>query len=284
LSRKIVVVYGNCQATFIVFLLNQSPSFLERFELVMVNIHTPPGAQVPELPEGVENAALYWEQYDERAAIPIREETRKQIPEGCPTLVYPPLAGMAFWPFAWADSRSAPEPQYPWGRYPWGDRIGLEIARLNLPESEIFDRYMELSMQKMPDIVELARRDHFLAAKRDAACDVQIQDFLLPNYLTDYLFWTWGHTSSVLMFELIRRLFEKSEHVLGPITPEIESELQAAVTRYPAIGAEQLPIHPEVIRRLGLTFCTPDTRYRWFDQEWTFEEYITRYITLDTSW
>jgi hypothetical protein len=25
-------------------------------------------------------------------------------------------------------------------------------------------------------------------------------------------------------------------------------------------------------------------RFRWFDQRWTFAEYITRYIDYDTSW
>lgn len=31
-------------------------------------------------------------------------------------------------------------------------------------------------------------------------------------------------------------------------------------------------------------FYQPDMRFRWFDQRWTFAEYITRYIDYDTSW
>ena len=191
---------------------------------------------------------------------------------------------MAFWPFAWAPAGNSPEPGFPWGRYPWGDRIGLEVAKLNLPADEGFEKYMQLSMEKMPDVLELSRRDRVLAERRDAACDVQIHDFILENLLTQHIFWTWGHTSSTLILELVRRLFAKSQHVLGPLTPQIERELQAAAERHPGIGSEQLPIHPEVVRKLGLLFCTPETRYNWFGQHWTFREYMTRYIALDKSW
>ena len=284
MKRKIVIIYGNCQANFIAFLLGQSPTLAERFEFSVVINPPPPGPEGLVVPPQAGDAALFWEQYDERAAVAVRDELRSKIPPNCPVVVFPPLAGMAFWPFAWAPPANSPEPGFPWGRYPWGDRIGLEVAKLNLPADEVFEKYMQLSMKKMPDLRELARRDRVLAERRDSACDVQIYDFIQKRYLTQHLFWTWGHTSSNLMLELVWRLFEKSQHVLGEMTPQIERELQAAAERHPAIGVEQLPIHPEVVRRLKLRFCAPETRYNWFGQQWTFQEYMTRYITLDKSW
>ncbi|MDB5092011.1 MAG: hypothetical protein JWO85_112 [Candidatus Eremiobacteraeota bacterium] len=282
--RKKVLIYGNCQAPLLSLLLNRSPSIAARFEFVTVMNHAAPGGEAEPVPPEADDAVLVWEQYDERNVVPVREELRRRIPAACPVLVYPPLNAMGLWPFAWAESRNAPEPGYPWGRYPWGDRIGLEIAKLDLPADEVFDAYMKRSLEKMPDVVELVHRDRVLGERRDAASDVTIDDYISEHLLTEHMFWTWGHTSSALGLELTRRLFLKSEEVLGPLTPQIEREMAAAAEQYPGIGFEQLPIHPEVVRRLGIAFCDDETRYRWFDQEWTFREYITRYVTFDRSW
>jgi hypothetical protein len=41
----------------------------------------------------------------------------------------------------------------------------------------------------------------------------------------------------------------------------------------------QVPIHPMVIQRLGLTWAEPDFRYKFTDREsLTLEQYVRRYI------
>jgi Polysaccharide biosynthesis enzyme WcbI len=282
--RGTVLVLGNCQAPAISLFLNKSPTVAERFRFVDVLNHAAPGHETLGVPPEAADADLLWMQYDERKTVPIREEVRKTIPERCRIVVFPPLLMMGFWPFAWADPRNAPEPGFPWGRYPWGDRIGLEISKLGLPAEKVFDAYMERSMEKMPDVCELVNRDRTMAERRDAQSDVPMNDYLSKHLLTSHLFWTWGHTSNAPLLELARRLFSASESVLGPLTPEIVREMRTAAVDFHGIGDEELPIHPEVRRRLGLRFCDAGTRYRWFGNRWNFREYITRYITFDRSW
>jgi hypothetical protein len=282
-KRETVIVYGNCQAPYVGLMLNESP-LAERFDFVTVLNHAPPAQGTDPLPASVGEAVLLLEQYDERATVPVREQVRAAIPPACPVVTYPPLNLMGLWPFAAVDSRNQPEPDRPWGRYPWGDRIGLAVAKLGLPATEVFAKYMELSMAQMPDVANLLERDRALLERRDAASDVHMADYVLENVRTQHLFWTWGHTSGALNLELTRRIIDRGRDVFGPLTGTVEASLRSSAERYPGIGEEQLPVHPEVARRLDLSFCPPDTRYRWAGQSWTFEEYMTRYILLDTSW
>ena len=60
--------------------------------------------------------------------------------------------------------------------------------------------------------------------------------------------------------------------------------LNAAIDAMPDMDTMEEPIDPLVAQELGLKFYQPDMRFRWFDQRWTFAEYITRYIDYDTSW
>jgi tetratricopeptide (TPR) repeat protein len=284
MGRKVVVVYGNCQAAFVAQILNHVPSFAERFQFIHVSNETLSGKEAATLPSAVDDAAILWEQHDEREDLAIRAEVRRRVPARCPVVTYPSMNVLSLWPFAWSDSRNEPEPGFPWGRYPWGDRIGQEVANTNGSAGDAFNKYMKLSMLKMPDVETLIARDRDLAERRDGACDVKMADFVFAHFKDEHLFWTWGHVSSLVTGELVRRLCERSKTRLGPLTPDFEFELNRVCELFPGIGEEQLPIHPEVARRLQLKFCRPDTKYSWFNKRWTFKEYMTRYISFDKSW
>jgi hypothetical protein len=284
-ERQIVAVYGNCQAFFLAHMCNQLPSLARTTQFVGISNNTAPGQSIEPTPPEVGRAALVWEQFDEREDLPIRASVREGKPADSPTIEFPPLGVMGLWPFALPDPRNLPEPpKYPWGRYPWGDRLGREISKRGLPRADVFDAYMELSMQKMPDVKEAIHRDKFLLERRDSFCGVKMADYVYGRFTTDHMFWTWGHISSTLLAELLRRLIAATPDAFGPVTDELEAEIAKFVLDTPGIGEEQLPIHPEVARVLELEFCPPDRRYRWFTQDWTFREYMTHYIMLDKNW
>ncbi len=279
------MIFGNCQASHIAHVLNHVPSLADRFEFMLVMDHAPPGESAPEISqEAAAETPLVWEQYDERDRVPGREELRAAISSSARTIKYPPLGIMGLWPFAWAEPRSVSEPDFPWGRYPWGDRIAQQVVKEGVSREHAFERYMDLSSKAMPDVEALIARDRFLAELRDAKCDVKISEFIFDRVRTDHMFWTWGHTAGSLNLELMSRLLDASRDVLGELPTGFESDLQQASARFPAIGEEQVPVHPEVIERLDLTFCNRDTRWKWFSQRWTFEEYITHYIEYDRNW
>ena len=59
--------------------------------------------------------------------------------------------------------------------------------------------------------------------------------------------------------------------------------IEAAVN-FEGFGGVQPPIHPLVAKALGLDWAGPDRRWLWYGQQWTFFEYIERYIGYDVDW
>lgn len=284
MNREVVVIYGNCQAQFLWQLLSEMTSLQRRFLFLLVTNTVERGEAPPPIPEEITRAAVLWEQYDQRSEIEARDEALSRVPRSCVTLRYPAVGMNAFWPFRVKDRRNRSEPKYPWGRYPQGDRVALEIAGLGLPASRAFARYMDLSSRKMPDLGNLLAWDRATHARRDAACDVGMGDFVFAALRHTYQFWTHGHLATSVISELLLRLLERSREVLGDACEAARMELEALAVRFPGQGEMQLPLHPLAIERLGLTFVNESTRYRWFDNEWTFEEYMTRYLAFDRSW
>ncbi|HEY0798497.1 MAG TPA: WcbI family polysaccharide biosynthesis putative acetyltransferase [Candidatus Baltobacteraceae bacterium] len=283
-DRPVVVVYGNCQAQFIQLLTSEVPALAELFSFVQVPSTLPPGEPFPELPEDVSRAALVWEQYHQHHGLEPSEEFRSRLPANCEIVRYPGLNLMALWPFATLDERNVPEPRFPWGRYPFGDLVAIEVAQLGLPPRESFERYMERSRAQMPDLAQLVARNRSILEARDAGCEVKMADFVFSNLTSTEQFWAFGHLTSVVFAELISQLLARSVHVLGDMDALVAAQLEAVFARFPAQGETQLPIHPMVVEEIGLSFCEANRLYRWFDHFWTFEEYMTRYIQLDATW
>ena len=199
-------------------------------------------------------ALLIWEQHDQRANLPLRDEVRKRIPAACPVIRYPAVGMNAFWPFRTKDPRNAPEPGFPWGRYPIGDRVALKVAEAGLPGPRAFARYMELSRSAMPDVPHLLALERSVYAQRDATCDIVMSDFVFANVYDVHQFWTHGHLAIRVLSELLRRLLERSRDVLGDLDETARAELEAFPTIFSGQGDAQLSLHPLVIERLGLRF------------------------------
>ncbi len=236
------------------------------------------------VPDAARRAVLVWEQYDQRPSVPLREELLSIIPQNCLVVKFPAVAMNAFWPLRVKDPRNVPEPGFPWGRFPLGDRIALRIAKLGLSPSDSYSRYVEESYAVMPDVRHLLELERSVFATRDAACDIIMGDVVFARLRDTYQFWTHGHLAISLMSTLLLRLLERSASVLGATDAVTRAELATVFTRYPGQGAMQLPIHPAVIDQLGLTFVDQQSRYRWFGNAWTFEEYMTRNILFERSW
>jgi hypothetical protein len=284
MNRKIVVIYGNCQAQFLWKLLSEMPSLQERFQFLLLTNTVEHGEALAPIHPEVACAAILWEQYDQRSEIGLRDEALRRVPDDCMVVRYPAVGMNAFWPFRVKDKRSFPEPKYPWGRYPQGDRVALEVAKLGLTGPRAFECYMRLSSEEMPDVRHLLSWDRAVHTRRDAACDLGMGDFVFANLRHTYQFWTHGHLAISVLSELLLRLWECSRAVLGGVDDKLRMELQALQALFPGQGEMQLPLHPLVIEKLDFAFVDAGTRYRWFDNHWTFAEYMQRYLAFDLTW
>lgn len=296
-DADLVVLYGNCQTPFLARLLAAARG--DKGYLCVLN-HAPPG-QEPEMPtaDQMRRCTLYLEQYDsqpdiaawspvgdiEQYGLPLRTRLRASCPPGCPKIVFPSYVMTCLWPFAMVgDPRNVPEPGYVWGRYPYGNRVALEVVASGLTGPAALAAYARRAAECMPDpqaTLDKARRK---LERRDAHCDVKIADYVWANFRDRHMFMSYAHVRGYAITELAARLYDAIHPLIGGDAEPARQRLRAAAATLPDMDGLEEPIDPMVARLLGLTFYKPDMRFRWFDQTWTFEEYMSRYLAYDTSW
>ncbi|MBV7540369.1 hypothetical protein KW835_04610 [Acidovorax sp. sic0104] len=280
-----MLVYGNCQAPSVAQGLAALDDLHEDFRFVCVLNHVPPGMEMPVVPDAwLQNLALLIQQHEERADYPVLVALRQRLPAGVPVVTFPSFFLPCLWPFECVETRPGmPDPAHPWGRYPLGDMIGLELARAGLQGPLAVAAYMDLSARKLPNMQVRLQRDLQRMRGYDRHCDVKLADYVESTFRREHLFWTNGHVSGTGMYVLIEKVAQAIRRFVGGSAQRAQACL-AGLHDHGGLGAHQLPIHPLVAEALQLDFWQIDMTYRWESQNWTFFEYIQRYIDHDTDW
>ncbi len=296
-DAELVILYGNCQTPFLATLLAAAHG--DKGYLCVLN-HAPPGeeADKPSL-EQLQRCCLYLEQYDsqpdlsnqeelpetKRYGIPLRRYLREHRPKSCPKLIFPSFLMTCMWPFAsTGDPRNKPEPGYVWGRYPYANKVAMKIAARGLKGEEALDAYKRLSRKHMPNFRKVLKKAKNELKTRDAHCDIKIADYVWANFRKRHLFLSWGHIRKEAIGVLAERIHDAIQPHLGGDPETTRQRLLAALAQMSDMDTMEEPIDPVVADGLGLKFCQPDKRFRWYEQSWTFDEYMTRYLDYDTSW
>jgi hypothetical protein len=283
---RTVLVYGNCQAPYLAQMLASLDDLNDDYRFVVALNHVLPGdAVAPAIAgEDLKDVVLLLRQFEDHQANPAFTALAARLPARCPVIRYPSFALLSAWPFECPEPRERHDPAFPlWKRYPLGDMLGLQIAQAGLTGSMAVAAYMDLSERKMPDLRVRLQRDVDRMRRYDAHSDVQLADYVLDHFRDEHLFWTSGHLSAPAVAELARRVAEHARPVLGGSAARAEACLAAASING-GMGTHQHPIHPLVAEALELRFWRMDLAYRWHTQQWTYYEYIQRYIEYDTSW
>ena len=227
-------------------------------------------------PEAIGSASLLWEEADVGDAG-IKAALRQRLPGTCEIKTFASPRMPALWPFLQHDPRNVREPTYGGGRYPYGDVIGMRLADRNLPDDVLFDAYMELSQREMPDLDALLARDIALWHEADTGRDVTLADFIEANFRQRPIFTTPSVTTSSVTCHLAWQLMMRSP--LGErLRQDAWQERFQRLTRGYVGWCEELPIHPIVARHFQLQYWTDDLTYRWFNNRFTFRDYILSYI------
>ncbi|SDT93722.1 Methyltransferase domain-containing protein [Pseudomonas pohangensis] len=284
-DAELIILYGNCQTTFLASQLAATDSSPNGRTYACVLNHQIPG-QMRVLPtaEQLGRCILYLEQYDSEEHLPVRDMLRQAIPMDCPRLIFPTFMMFCLWPFDCVETRMQQEPDFVWGRYPYGDAIGLEVAASGLQSERATRVYMQLSTERMPDLQQRLQCDIERIRRHDKACDVIIGDYVLDNFRRKHVFWTTGHVSSEAIGVLGKRLYQAALPILGGELSAGLARIEAELATFPGMGSVQVPIHPLVAQALELEYCSPGFRFNWYNNLWSFEEYLPRYLAYDRNW
>lgn len=254
-----VVIYGNCQAQV---LCGLSQGLLnDAYEFVYV----PSAASIGEiaLPDGVaERCVMLLEQVGIGQSFPFLD----RLMPGIRRVRFPPLNLVTLWPFTCTDPRNRPEPpKFPFGRYPYGDRVALRLWAQGHRGREAVAKYADASASAMPDVARLLDKELTRAALAEAECEVKIADYISKNLRAERLFFTYNHPSMALIHVLFTRIWEAAAPenlvTLRPLLEAHRANFLSAHNTWRPFEDYQLPIHAEVARQLGLGWWDEDLRY-----------------------
>jgi hypothetical protein len=281
MTKESLIIYGNCQAgvfadCFKLFAAEATKQWDTHY--VMNFVHpSEPQQRLPD--EDVARCSLMIEQLD--TAHPPPGWLRERLPFGTKIIRFAPLDFNLFWPLNFNDPRNVSEPpDYPFGRFPYGDRVVVELMREGLAGEALWQAYPERSVARLPDLSRLRDIEARRLMARDASADVKVADLVLANYREVPLFWTINHPTGWLLGRVLGRLLRAAREPLGLVNDPAPRAIEL-FSSFEPFGHQHQPIHPEVARRLNLAWFKPDRSYNYFDgNKLTFEQFMQRYINF----
>jgi len=266
-KRRIVMV-GNCQIEAMAWLYRRfvAPRSGDIIEIVQAQ-----EAKTTARRQVIENADIIVEQVTDLAP--------DQVTSATPRILMPLVTGSFLWPFRAESHPSAIS--YPFlSTGPFSSELSdsylnrLIIAGID-PE-QAAERYENLDMGQIGDLDGLYQLAMDQQRTRDAASGFQIADVIAEHFRSEHIFLTPDHPNVRVSLTLARDLFRR----LGADASDIERmESQTRIMPFPASEA---PIHPSVARHWGLTYVTPDHRYRFrHEGSVTFHEFARRYMAYE---
>jgi hypothetical protein len=259
---KTLIIYGNCQAEAISTIFRKDPVTEESFRVLYLRSFDHPSDGWDELRgEDVANCAVLCEQHDPRP-FPYRD----LLPAGCHTVTFPAIDFTPLWPFSCPNPYNVPEPPvFPFGRFPYGDRIIIESIDKKMPPKEILSYYLSGWVRYGMDLDRLLQVESARLTARDSHCDVKMSDFVLENFRQERLFWSNNHPTSALLRELIHRLLAIAEP-LEPLLDELDLDATISYRLSPEgpLGAVSIPVHPKIAAHFGLEWYDAGERHQSF--------------------
>lgn len=215
-----------------------------------------------------------WEQVETGAATPQREWLQARLSRGCPVIRFPSFCGDVLWPFAGEDPRRAADPE----RYPWPDAVAAELAGSSLSDDALFDRYMRMTEERMPDLSERLEAAVAQWKALDAVADVPLAPWVEAHIRTTGLFHAPTRVTAPATTYLMKQLLARTAILPPHLMHAAPAEVDLLLRYHAGQDVETVPIHPKVARGLDLTFHDPNGTWRWHRHRWTFRQYMLHYI------
>ncbi len=278
IGKRTIIVYGNCQAEAISVIFGLNQSIAEKYA-----VHYVPSYQNVRFDgktlshDDVEICDLLCEQHD-----PILFPQREALPQSCVTVRFPSVDFNALWPFNATNPYNPVESMFPFGRFPYSDRIVLSQIEKGKSAVEVLEYYLTRWDEYKIDLDRLLKIEKARVFARDAKCDVAMGEHLFNEFANERPLWTINHPSRPVLKELVKRIIvaasERMPDFSGVNIGETVDKNFVLSPRGP-LGVVSVPIHPMVAEHFGLTWYDPDERFYLFDgTDYSYEAYFQELI------
>lgn len=267
-----VLVYGNCQGGWLSRTLQQQPEVAERFEIIYLSdyMERPPDHPSNEPGFFTTCSILVWQTASGcKAPWWIAE-----IPPHVRQIRYPTLWLKLLWPTYAVDPRNVRDEQFPWGRYPYGDRLVMKLLEQGVPPADIPKRYLDTDLNTVVNLARFAEMSLAELRFNDRQSDITIAPFIERTFRTQKLFGTVNHPTFAILDQIYQGV------IAALLGRAIASNSPPPANAVDVLGEEEVPLHPQIIEHFKLTWTTPDLRWRYHSAFLTCEEYIRAYAAF----
>lgn len=274
MNKRVISVCGDAQAEALALVLQSLPALRDEFEIVYA------AACVRQRVPGRLACAFSYEQYG--AASP----NSSKPPKSCRKIVFPPMRLNLLWPMGAPNPYNLPEPpDFPLGRYPFGDQFIMSCIKRGVPADDIMRHYRAPQWSgSWPNLDRLFQDESAALSALDAKCDVKIGSFVLKHFRKKRLFWAANAPTNALLAELVFRTLHAS---FGPGMETDRAAIGGALANFggrDVLGGAAAPVHPLVAQHFRLEWYNPSERYACFGgSPRTFDEYFREMIEHATA-
>lgn len=276
--KPTLVIYGNCQAGVLGEATKFIPEIHDNFEVVYYRSfdHPTEGKQAFD-PEVMARCRYFWCQVDNAVGSPFDGDT----PVDMKKVVFPSVDLGMLWPFQTPDPMFTTEPDYPFGMFPYGDRLLIKLAEANVPPDQVIERFGKLWADQRFNFERYLDIEMHRLIKREQGAHVRMAAWVLSHFRTERLLWAYNHPTNVTFRALLNRLMaatfpEASDpaHALYNVGDRIFESWD------PFSVSHQPPVHAQVAHALDLTWWSPDYLYYFHDGGLiSTHDFVEKYVT-----
>jgi hypothetical protein len=274
---RTLIVYGNCQAEAIATIFKRDPLAEGHFRVMYLRNFEHPADEWEEMRSvDVTSCAVLCEQHDP-GPFPFRD----LLPPTCVTVRFPAIDFNLLWPFNCVNPYQEPRPPvFPFGPFPYGDRVIVECLEKGMRPREILEYYLTGWDRYGMDLDRLLQIESARLTSRDRHCEIKMADHVLGRFREERLFWTPNHPTNALLRELIGRLLPaciEAEPELASL--DIDATLATRLPPEGPLGVVDIPIHPKIAEHYGVKWYDPSERHQTFGGgTYSYTEYFEAMI------
>lgn len=272
-TRRRMLVYGNCQAGWLAQAMSQNGEIRGRYEIIYLSDYAEIPADHPiHQPDFLSTCTdAVWQTASGCKPPAFLAGLRTD----CRQIRFPTLWLKLLWPTYAVDPRNVPEKDFPWGRYPYGDRLVMKLLQEGVSLDDLPKRYVDTDLNRIVNLDRFAEMSLAELRFNDQQSDVAITPFIESTFRRRKLFGTVNHPT----FLILNRIYRG---VVGALmgTAALDQADVPPADAAEVLGSEETPLHPQIIAHFKLTWATPGMRWRYRSAFLTLAEYLRAYAAF----
>lgn len=287
-SKKLAVIYGNCQTAMLREILLLNPCFADKYFFIIIPTVCDynAGEEMRELWNTLLEHDGFWKQIDLFLCQKVNESNRfccdlatdnliKKLSSKCQVITIMNIFFNGYFIQQTENRNNVMEEIQQSGLFPYGDIFVDELLKRGFKEEDILEQIQDENFIA-PEVIDQAVYQSLSELKkREKNADVVISDYIELNYKERQLFYSPNHPVNTVLIEYARRLIR----YMGLVDSEIREDI--VYVKVGCLKGQDIPVYPSVIKRLGMKEY--DISYyinRYIEPDFLvgFEEYIKKYI------